>query len=60
VIPWQDSEKLYALAREPKQKIFIPDGDHIDAFSGRYANLYRDIDGVAADNLHRQIGVIIF
>ncbi|HED5886174.1 TPA: alpha/beta hydrolase [Salmonella enterica] len=42
VIPWQDSEKLYALAREPKQKIFIPDGDHIDAFSGRYANLYRD------------------
>ncbi|EAB2011557.1 alpha/beta hydrolase [Salmonella enterica] len=42
VIPWQDSEKLYALAREPKQKILIPDGDHIDAFSERYANLYRD------------------
>lgn len=42
VIPWQDSEKLYALAREPKQKIFIPDGDHIDAFSRRYANLYRN------------------
>lgn len=42
VIPWQDSEKLYALAQEPKQKIFIPGGDHIDAFSGRYENLYRD------------------
>ncbi len=33
VIPWQYSEKLYSLAKEPKRLILIPHGEHIDAFS---------------------------
>ena len=42
IIPWQHSEKLFALAREPKQLIIIPDGRHIDAFSAKYGDSYRD------------------
>ncbi len=42
VIPWQQSETLFALAREPKQKIIIPDGEHIDAFTERHGDRYRD------------------
>ena len=41
VIPWQHSEKLFALAREPKQLIIIPDGRHINAFSAKYGDSYR-------------------
>lgn len=42
VIPWQQSEKLFSQAREPKQLIIIPEGEHIDAFSGRHGDDYRD------------------
>lgn len=42
VIPWQHSEALFAIAGEPKQKIIIPEGEHIDAFSGRHGEIYRD------------------
>lgn len=42
VIPWEQSERLYDLTREPKQKINLPDGEHIDAFSERHGGVYRD------------------
>lgn len=42
VIPWQHSEKLYSLAKEPKRLILIPDGEHIDAFSDRHGDVYRE------------------
>lgn len=42
VVPWEHSEILFALAGEPKQKVIIPDGDHIDAFSTRHGMRYRD------------------
>ena len=42
VIPWEQSERLYDLTREPKQKITLPDGEHIDAFSERHGGVYRD------------------
>lgn len=42
VIPWEQSERLYDLTREPKQKIILPDGEHIDAFSERHGGVYRD------------------
>ncbi|WP_437887491.1 alpha/beta hydrolase [Phytobacter sp. V91] len=42
VIPWQHSEELFALAREPKQLIIIPDGEHIDAFTQKHGDRYRD------------------
>ncbi|HCC5833887.1 alpha/beta hydrolase [Citrobacter farmeri] len=42
VIPWQHSEALFAKAGEPKQIIIIPDGVHIDAFSERHGEIYRD------------------
>ena len=42
VIPWEQGERLYDLTREPKQKITLPDGEHIDAFSERHGGVYRD------------------
>lgn len=42
VIPWEQSERLYDLTREPKQKIILPDGEHIDPFSERHGGVYRD------------------
>ncbi len=42
VIPWQHSEKLYSPAKEPKRLILIPDGEHIDAFSDRHGDVYRE------------------
>ncbi|QLM07252.1 alpha/beta hydrolase [Escherichia fergusonii] len=42
VIPWEQGERLYDLTREPKQKINLPDGEHIDAFSERHGGGYRD------------------
>ncbi len=42
VIPWQHSEALFAKAGEPKQIIIIPEGEHIDAFSERHGEIYRD------------------
>ncbi|EPU4867019.1 alpha/beta hydrolase [Shigella sonnei] len=42
VIPWQHSEKLYSLAKETKRLILIPDGEHIDAFSDRHGDVYRE------------------
>ncbi|STL77329.1 peptidase [Escherichia coli] len=45
VIPWQHSEKLYSLAKEPKRLILIPDGEHIDAFSDRHGDVYPRTDG---------------
>ncbi|EFF0767962.1 alpha/beta hydrolase [Escherichia fergusonii] len=42
VIPWEQGERLYVLTREPKQKINLPDGEHIDAFSERHGGVYRD------------------
>ncbi|HCO7574801.1 alpha/beta hydrolase [Escherichia fergusonii] len=42
VIPWEQGERLYDLTREPKQKINLPDGEHIDAFSERHGGVYRD------------------
>lgn len=42
VIPREQSERLYDLTREPKQKIILPDGEHIDAFSERHGGVYRD------------------
>mgnify|MGYP000040207813 FL=1 len=38
----QHSEKLYSLAKEPKRLILIPDGEHIDAFSDRHGDVYRE------------------
>lgn len=35
-------EKLYSLAKEPKRLILIPDGEHIDAFSDRHGDVYRE------------------
>ena len=42
VIPWEQGERLYDLTRDPKQKINLPDGEHIDAFSERHGGVYRD------------------
>lgn len=42
VIPWEQGERLYDLTREPKQKITLPDGEHIDAFSESHGGVYRD------------------
>ena len=42
MIPWQHSEKLYSLAKETKRLILIPDGEHIDAFSDRHGDVYRE------------------
>lgn len=42
VIPREQGERLYDLTREPKQKINLPDGEHIDAFSERHGGVYRD------------------
>lgn len=42
IIPWEQGERLYDLTREPKQKINLPDGEHIDAFSERHGGVYRD------------------
>ena len=42
VIPWEQGERLYDLTREPKQKIILPDGEHIDAFSEHHGGVYRD------------------
>ena len=41
VIPWEQGERLYDLTREPKQKINLPDGEHIDAFSERHGGATR-------------------
>lgn len=43
VIPWQHSEILMNKAQEPKQFIIIPKGEHIDAFSDRHGDKYRDL-----------------
>lgn len=43
VIPWQHSEMLMTKAREPKRLIIIPQGKHIDAFSDRHGEKYRDL-----------------
>lgn len=43
VIPWQHTQKLYMTAKQPKQSVLIPDGDHLDAFSSRYGEQYRDL-----------------
>lgn len=42
VIPSEHSQTLYALAKEPKTLELIPGGQHIDAFSTRYGDRYRD------------------
>lgn len=43
VIPWQHTQKLYMTARQPKQLVLIPDGNHLDALSNRYGEQYRDL-----------------
>lgn len=42
VIPASHSERLYALAREPKTLISVPDGGHIESMSPRFGDTYRD------------------
>lgn len=42
VIATRHTEKLFALAGAPKQKIIIPGGRHIDAFTSRHGDVYRD------------------
>lgn len=42
VIPSQHSERLFAAAAQPKQLILIPGCNHLDAFSSRFGNQYRD------------------
>nr|WP_245880247.1 alpha/beta hydrolase [Superficieibacter electus] len=42
VIATWHTEKLFDLASEPKQKIIIPGGKHIDVFTSRHGDLYRD------------------
>ncbi len=43
VIPYRHSERLFALAGEPKWLTLVPGGAHIDALSGRQGEKYRDI-----------------
>lgn len=42
VVPVEHSQRLFAMAGEPKKLIIIPQGDHIDAFSDRYHARYRN------------------
>ncbi|WP_414164524.1 alpha/beta hydrolase [Superficieibacter sp. BNK-5] len=42
VIATYHTEKLFELAAEPKQKIIIPGGKHIDAFASRHGDTYRN------------------
>lgn len=42
VIATYHTEKLFELAAAPKQKIIIPGGKHIDAFTPRHGDIYRD------------------
>ncbi|MDR2711022.1 MAG: alpha/beta hydrolase [Burkholderiales bacterium] len=43
LVPYQHSERLFALAKEPKQLVLVPDGGHIDAMTARFGNTYRDL-----------------
>lgn len=36
------SPRYNSLAKEPKRLILIPDGEHIDAFSDRHGDVYRE------------------
>ena len=40
VIPYQHTVRLMGLAKEPKQLITVPKGDHIQAFSPRFVRRY--------------------
>jgi len=42
VIPASHSERLYALAREPKTLVSVPGGGHIESMSPRFGDTYRD------------------
>lgn len=41
VIPYQHSERLFNQAQEPKQRIIVPDGQHIDALTDRFGTVYQ-------------------
>lgn len=41
IVPFHHSERLFSLAREPKQLWTVPGGGHIEAFSERFGNRYR-------------------
>jgi len=43
VIPYSHSERLFALANEPKRLVPIPGGSHLDAMTMRFGNTYRDL-----------------
>jgi len=43
VIPWQHTERLFALAGEPKQRVLIPGGGHIEAMTARFGRTYQDL-----------------
>jgi fermentation-respiration switch protein FrsA (DUF1100 family) len=42
VIPASHSERLYALAREPKALVTVPGGGHIESMGPRFGDAYRD------------------
>lgn len=43
LVPYRHSERLFALAGEPKQLVLIPGGGHIDAMTPRYGRAYQDL-----------------
>ncbi|MDR2016488.1 MAG: alpha/beta hydrolase [Burkholderiales bacterium] len=43
IVPYQHSERLFAIAGEPKQLILIPGGGHIDATASHFGNIYQDL-----------------
>ncbi|MDR0770279.1 MAG: alpha/beta hydrolase [Burkholderiales bacterium] len=43
IVPYRHSERLFAVAGEPKQLVLIPGGGHIDATTPRFGNTYRDL-----------------
>jgi fermentation-respiration switch protein FrsA (DUF1100 family) len=43
LVPRQHSERLFALAGEPKQLVLIPGGGHIDAMTMRFGPVYQDL-----------------
>ncbi|MCL2309381.1 MAG: alpha/beta hydrolase [Proteobacteria bacterium] len=43
IVPWQHSERLFALAGEPKQWVLIPGGGHIEAMTTRFGRTYQDL-----------------
>ncbi|HET8871066.1 MAG TPA: alpha/beta hydrolase, partial [Aquabacterium sp.] len=41
VIPYQQGEALFALAKEPKTFISVPNGEHTQAFAPKFRGVYQ-------------------